>query len=586
MISEKIITKHSTYDAVICGAGIAGLTLARQLRLNYSNLKILVLDKARFPRPIATCKVGESTTEIGSFYLAEMLDLKDYFVNSHYTKLGFRFLLGPGEQKVEDRPEIGLTEFPPYNSYQVDRGILENDLYEFNRASDIEIVQGVTVQKIDITPEAEMNKVAFEISGQPIEIETKWVIDASGRRQLIQRELGLTKKTKPAHNAIWFRLEGRADLDDMVDNDNFEFKNKVPHKKRFFSTVHVMGAGYWVWIIPLSSGHTSIGIVASEDLHPFDSFNTKEAAANWFEKHEPVFGEYFTKFKMVDFLRMKNYTYSSEQIFSFDRWACTGEAALFADPLYAVGTNLIGYENICITHMIGLDLYKDQLTQKQVEDLDKFVISQNEWLIDSIQSSYPYFGHPQVYTLAFLWSVTVGWALDSPQMFNSTYLNKELKERLTIETAKIISALGAMKQLFLDWHSCARNTFSFKYLNYLDISFIRKIYVDNLKPNKSTEELIQDRINSVMILEGFAQVLFRLVVKDALPEEYERLETHSWLNISAISLNPEQWEKAGLFKPTTEPRDISAMIKEIEEIFESTDDEIEVNVFESDLFEF
>ena len=49
---------------------------------------------------------------------------------------------------------------------------------------------------------------------------------------------------------------------------------------------------------------------------------------------------------------MKDYSYSSERVFSKDRWACTGEAALFADPFYSPGTDLIAVANtlICVSH--------------------------------------------------------------------------------------------------------------------------------------------------------------------------------------------------------------------------------------------
>ena len=34
------------------------------------------------------------------------------------------------------------------------------------------------------------------------------------------------------------------------------------------STNHICGEGYWVWLIPLSSGPISIGIVADPRFHP------------------------------------------------------------------------------------------------------------------------------------------------------------------------------------------------------------------------------------------------------------------------------------------------------------------------------
>jgi protoporphyrinogen oxidase len=50
------------------GGGLAGLTLAMQLRLRLPELDVLVLERRSHPVPLATHKVGESTVEIGAHY--------------------------------------------------------------------------------------------------------------------------------------------------------------------------------------------------------------------------------------------------------------------------------------------------------------------------------------------------------------------------------------------------------------------------------------------------------------------------------------------------------------------------------------
>jgi flavin-dependent dehydrogenase len=51
------------YDVVIVGAGLAGLSLGRQLLLNSNSVRILQLDK-RLEVPPAGQKVGEATVQV------------------------------------------------------------------------------------------------------------------------------------------------------------------------------------------------------------------------------------------------------------------------------------------------------------------------------------------------------------------------------------------------------------------------------------------------------------------------------------------------------------------------------------------
>ena len=52
----------------------------------------------------------------------------------------------------------------------------------------------------------------------------------------------------------------------------------------------------------------------------------------WLNRHEPVFAAYIEGREPLDFLSMRNYSYSSRQVFSSERWACVGEAGVFSMP--------------------------------------------------------------------------------------------------------------------------------------------------------------------------------------------------------------------------------------------------------------
>ncbi|MEM8548092.1 MAG: lycopene cyclase family protein, partial [Pseudomonadota bacterium] len=78
------------HDVVIAGGGLAGLTLAVQLTEEQPDLDIAVVEKRVWPVPEVTHKIGESTVEIGSWYLANELGLREHLDNEQLRKFGLR----------------------------------------------------------------------------------------------------------------------------------------------------------------------------------------------------------------------------------------------------------------------------------------------------------------------------------------------------------------------------------------------------------------------------------------------------------------------------------------------------------------
>ena len=137
-------------------------------------------------------------------------------------------------------------------------------------------------------------------------------------------------------NAAWFRIDSKVQIDAWCDDQDWQqLTGKVP--RRWLSTNHLMGEGYWVWLIPLATGSTSIGIVADPRIHPLNTFNSVEKSFAWLEEHEPECAEAIEPHmdKVQDFLAIKKMSRGSRQVFSTDRWGLVGEAAAFLDPFYS-----------------------------------------------------------------------------------------------------------------------------------------------------------------------------------------------------------------------------------------------------------
>ena len=128
--------------------------------------------------------------------------------------------------------------------------------------------------------------------GEETTVKARWLVDASGRSFILKRKLGLLEDNGHVVNSSWFRLAGGLDIEDWADPDDEEFFGRMSERGlRQFSTNHLCGKGYWMWMIPLSSGPISIGIVADPRFHPMDEMDTLDKAIDWIREHEPQLGE-------------------------------------------------------------------------------------------------------------------------------------------------------------------------------------------------------------------------------------------------------------------------------------------------------
>ncbi len=560
---------QSRYDVAICGGGLAGLTLARQLKLNLTDASVVLIEKTSRPLPQGTLKVGESTVELGAFYLRESLKLAEYLKGAHLSKLGLRFFFGDAHGSFAARPEFGLSAFPEVSSYQIDRGILENDLRRIAAESGVMLLEGHAVQDIEIGEQGADHDLAIKDleNGQTQKLSARWVVDAMGRRRYLQKKLDLTKDIKQPCSAAWFRLEGRVDVSDFVSTDDREWHDRVPGDIRYFSTNHLMGEGYWVWLIPLSSNNTSIGIVALEEIHPFDRINTFERALDWIEEFEPVLHPVVTKHRKLDFRCMRRYSYSSHQVFSQDRWACVGEAGIFPDPFYSPGIDFIGFANTMTVDMIRQD-FMGALPAGLVDEYNSFLLAINDLLTRNIHLGYPLFGNSVVMAAKFIWDFAAAWGNLAPQMFNSIFLDEETRRSVRSITGRFFFLSNAVQKLFVDWSSKQPGRLSYEFIDYLSIEFLRDFRLRNLRSGKEPAELVEDFKNNMDRFEELAQVLFLLAVEDVEEEHLAQFPAqNTWLNAWAVDLDPQKWEDNGLFKPLSERRDLSVMRKQVQSLF-------------------
>jgi len=396
-------------DAVIVGGGLAGLTLALQLRARLPGLSITVIERNQLPLPEAAHKVGESTVEIGAHYLDTVLGLDAHLRERQLRKFGFRFFFSDRRDDIDAVTELGASNYLHTPGYQLDRGILENYLCERVRAQGIELVTGATVREIALA-DTGAHRVRYEADGTDTELAADWLVDASGRAGLLRQQLDLKVDNGHRVNAAWFRLATRVEIDDWSADAGWHARCFA--RERWLSTNHLVGPGYWVWLIPLSSGSHSIGIVADEALHPLRTYNSFERALDWLRTYQPKLAGIVERERgqLQDFIALRHFSYGCKRVFSAQRWALTGEAGLFLDPFYSPGTDFIAISNTYITELVARERAGDSI-EMHAHIFEQIYFSFYESTLALYRDQYPMFGDAEAMPAKVIWDYAYYWGI-------------------------------------------------------------------------------------------------------------------------------------------------------------------------------
>jgi len=393
------MSSAAEFDVVILGHGLAGGFLARHLRLELGpDLRVLVLEQAS---KIVDYKVGESTVEVAANYMIRRLGLQTYLYQHQLPKNGVRFFFDSEEKDLPlvEMSEMGTDRFPFHPAFQLERASLERDLAAMNTELGVDVRLGATV--LDFTIDADSaHTVTFEVGGEKRTVTTRFLFDASGRRQMLLKKVGVPihRETRLNTASSWARYRRVPGLDAAGDE---AFRDRVRHTSRHLSTNHMMYDGYWIWFIPLAGDLMSVGVVYDKDRIP-ERLATREAFEAFLAKHRSS-RELLADAELEDFQQYAHLPYHAEQYFSKDRWATTGFAGAFTDPFYSPGSDFIAIANDFIVELVKHDRAGD--TAGFAERVDVFNAYYKFWYERTIRiyaRLYPIFGSFEVFRLKYM----------------------------------------------------------------------------------------------------------------------------------------------------------------------------------------
>lgn len=392
------------FDVVVLGGAFSGAATAILLKRAMPALRILIVERT----DAFNKKVGESTSEVGGCFITRVLHMSGHLSARQYQKHGLRlWFTKDADTAVEDCTEAGPKFQARLPTFQLDRSTFDQHLLTEAEKLGCEVRRPATVKQLHLEENGDAPH-RVEIRGDEGAMQTvtaRWIVDASGKATVLARTLGMCRELGDEHptSAVWCRFRNVNDLDSHASRSAHINLRKTIFAPRTAATNHLMGDGWWCWIIPLSDGTFSTGIVwdrrffdlpegpnFTRRLH--DHLRSHPIGRLMFDQADPV---------EKDTYYYKGLSYQSEKM-TGHRWIIVGDAMGFIDPLYSQGLDYCGHTVYSAVELLRKS-FRGECTAETAAYLNAaYPKSYRQWFEALYKDKYAYMGDSELMFAAFL----------------------------------------------------------------------------------------------------------------------------------------------------------------------------------------
>jgi FADH2 O2-dependent halogenase len=359
------------YDIAVIGSGFGGSLfsmVARRL-----GLSVALLERGKHPR----FAIGESTSPLTNLLVEQLAERYDLPALSALTSYG------PWQRTY---PEIGCGLKRGFTYYEQRAG--QPFRPDPMRASELMVAASPTDEVADMhwfradvdhflvrqaiklgadyrdrTLLHGLERTADDIwelwgerEGTPVRFTARLIIDATGPRGFLSRQLALGERAfqdYPPTQALYSHFSGVQRCDEM---GTYCAEGTPPYRPDDAALHHVFDDG-WMWVLRFGNGVTSAGFACTDEF-ALEIGLPGDAPSAWqrfLDRFPSVRDQFAEAQPMQPFIYTPRLAYRAERA-AGDGWAMLPSAAAFIDPLFSTGIplTLLGIERLAAILEAGL----------------------------------------------------------------------------------------------------------------------------------------------------------------------------------------------------------------------------------------